>query len=87
MSDTWLQGRSLFGGLQAAVAVRAMRAVLAADPPLSASSMTWTIEMLRDSVAELSLCGYRLDAELVVMVWGPGGEPVALSRQSMVVFG
>ena len=40
---------------------------------------------------------WRLDAELTAaadgyisqstMVWGPGGEPVALSRQSMVVFG
>lgn len=61
------------------------------------SSMTWTVEMLRDSVSDLPVRGYRLDAELVaggdgytsqsVMVWGPGGEPVALSRQSMVVFG
>ncbi|HEX3597560.1 MAG TPA: thioesterase family protein [Polyangiaceae bacterium] len=65
--------------------------------PAPGSSMTWTLEMLSESVAALPLGGYRLDAELVagsggytsqsVMVWGPGGEPVALSRQSMVVFG
>lgn len=67
------------------------------DKPSAGSSMTWTLEMLRESVADLPLRGFRLDAELVaaeggytsqsVMVWGPGGEPVALSRQSMVVFG
>ena len=65
--------------------------------PAAGSSMTWTLEMLSESVSALPLDGYRLDAELVaghggytsqsVMVWGPGGEPVALSRQSMVVFG
>ena len=64
---------------------------------VSASSLTWTLEMLTDSVAALPLQGYTLDAELVaggdgytsqsVSVWGPEGEPVALSRQSMVVFG
>jgi acyl-coenzyme A thioesterase PaaI-like protein len=61
------------------------------------SSMTWTLEMLTDSVNGLPLEGYRLDAEIVagqdgytsqsVLVWGPGGKPLALSRQSMVVFG
>jgi hypothetical protein len=59
--------------------------------------MTWTLEMLTDSVSDMPLEGYRLDAEIVagldgytsqsVLVWGPGGRPVALSRQSMVVFG
>jgi hypothetical protein len=65
--------------------------------PAPGSSMSWTLEMLTESVAELPLHGYRLDAELVaasggytsqsVMIWGPHGEPIALSRQSMVVFG
>ena len=62
------------------------------------SSLTWTLEMLRDGgLAELALTGWRLDVELVAggggytsqseVVWGPGGEAVALSSQSMVVFG
>lgn len=65
--------------------------------PAPGSSMTWTLEMLTESVAALPLRDYRLDAELVaadggytsqsVTIWGPRGEPVALSRQSMVVFG
>ena len=32
--DSWLQGRSVYGGLQAALAVRAMRAMLPAPAPL-----------------------------------------------------
>src|SRR5690242_484925 len=32
--EDWLQGRTLFGGLQAALAARAMRAVTAAAAPL-----------------------------------------------------
>jgi hypothetical protein len=65
--------------------------------PAPGSSMSWTLEMLTESVADLPVRGYRLDAELVaaqggytsqsVMIWGPRGEAVALSRQSMVVFG
>jgi hypothetical protein len=61
------------------------------------STMTWTLEMLAESVSDLPLSGFRLDAELVaardgytsqsVMLWGPRGEPIAISRQSMVVFG
>jgi acyl-CoA thioesterase len=61
------------------------------------SSMAWTLEMLRDRVDDLPLAGWRLDAQMracrdgytnqSVMVWGPGGEPVALSRQCMVIFG
>lgn len=66
-----------------------------------ASSLTWTLEMLRDggngSLAALPLSGWRLDVAIQAgdggytsqseMVWGPGGEAVALSRQCMVVFG
>ncbi|HEX4334913.1 MAG TPA: thioesterase family protein [Polyangiaceae bacterium] len=65
--------------------------------PTNGSSVTWTVEMLTESVSSLPMSGYRLDAELVaagngytsqsVMVWGPDGSPVALSRQSMVIFG
>jgi hypothetical protein len=67
------------------------------DGPAPGSSLTWTLEMIRDRVDDLSLTGWRLDAELTagrdgytsqsVMVWGPGGVPVALSRQCMVIFG
>lgn len=81
-------------------------AIADAPPPLAlshldafakGSSMTWTVEMLTDSVSRLPLHGHRLDVELTaaadgytsqsVMMWGPNGEAVALSRQSMVVFG
>jgi hypothetical protein len=67
------------------------------DAPAPGSSVTWSLEMLTESTEHLAPRGFRLDATLVaagdgytsqsVMVWGPGGEPVALSRQSMVVFG
>lgn len=65
--------------------------------PAAGSTLTWMLEVLADRLAGLPLDGWRLDAELVaahdgytsqsVMVWGPGGMPVALSRQSMVIFG
>jgi acyl-CoA thioesterase len=62
------------------------------------SSLTWTLEMLRaGDVGGLGLDDWRLDVELLaadagytsqsVMVWGPDGRAVALSRQCMVVFG
>jgi acyl-CoA thioesterase len=61
------------------------------------SSVTWTIDFLRDTFADLPHGGWRLDAQVTagrdgytsqsVMIWGPGGEPVAISHQSMVVFG
>ncbi len=65
--------------------------------PAPGSSMAWTLEMLRDHFEDLPLQGWRLDVDMLaarngyinqaVMVWGPGGEPVALSRQCMVIFG
>ena len=65
--------------------------------PTPGSSLTWMIELLRDRYDDLGLDDWRIDAELIaardgytnqgVMLWGPRGEPVALSRQSMVVFG
>jgi acyl-CoA thioesterase len=67
------------------------------DTPVPGSSLTWKLEMLCDKLDDLPLQGWRLDAEMTagrdgythqsVMVWGPGGVPVALSRQCMVVFG
>ncbi|MEO8809609.1 MAG: thioesterase family protein [Rhodanobacter sp.] len=61
------------------------------------SSLSWMIEMLRDRYDDLGMDDWRVDADLLaardgytnqsVMLWGPRGEPVALSRQSMVVFG
>lgn len=67
------------------------------DAPTPGSSLTWMIELLRDRYDELGMDNWRVDAELIaardgytnqsVMLWGPRGEPVALSRQSMVVFG
>ena len=67
------------------------------EAPAPGSTLTWMIEMLADRVDDLGLDRWRIDAQLAaardgytsqsVMVWGPGGEPVAMSRQSMVVFG
>jgi hypothetical protein len=65
--------------------------------PVTGGSMTWMLELITDQLGGLSLEGWRLDAELVagrdgytsqsVMVWGPEGRPIALSHQSMFVFG
>lgn len=65
--------------------------------PSPGSSMTWLLEFVRDRFDDLPLGGWRVDAEMQaardgytsqsVMIWAPNGEPVALSRQSMVVFG
>lgn len=65
--------------------------------PAPGSTLTWMMEFLGADLAGLSLAGWRVDAQLMaagsgytsqsVMLWGPGGVPVALSRQSMVVFG
>ena len=65
--------------------------------PTPGSSLTWMIELLRDRYDDLGMDNWRVDAEIIaardgytqqsVMLWGPRGEPVALSRQSMVVFG
>ncbi len=65
--------------------------------PTPGSSLTWMLEFMADRFEHLSLEDWRVDAELVsagdgytsqsALIWGPGGVPVALSRQSMVVFG
>lgn len=64
--------------------------------PAPGSSLTWMLELFADSRG-LPLNNWRIDAQLQaaqdgytsqqVMLWGPDGQPIALSRQSMVVFG
>ena len=65
--------------------------------PAPAASLTWMLELLTDDFGAMPLEGWRVDAELMaagggytnqsLVLWGPGGVPVALGRQSMVVFG
>jgi acyl-coenzyme A thioesterase PaaI-like protein len=65
--------------------------------PVAAASLTWMLELVCEDVSSLPLEGWRLDAQMTaadrgytnqsVMLWGPGGVPVALGRQTMVVFG
>lgn len=65
--------------------------------PVAAASLTWMLELLVEDVVDLPLQGWRIDATLCaahngytnqsVVLWGPGGVPVALGRQTMVVFG
>lgn len=64
--------------------------------PAPGSSLTWMLELLTDK-RDMPCEGWRVDAQLDaaidgytsqgIVLWGPGGEPVALGRQSMVVFG
>jgi acyl-coenzyme A thioesterase PaaI-like protein len=65
--------------------------------PVAAASLTWMLELLAEDVSSLPLEGWRIDAMMTaahsgyinqsLMLWGPGGVPVALGRQTMVVFG
>lgn len=65
--------------------------------PVFGSSLTWMLEVLTESYRESPLKDWRMDAEMCAaadgythqstMIWGPDGTPVALSRQTMVVFG
>lgn len=65
--------------------------------PVPGSSLTWMLEMLTDDLSDLALAHWRIDAEMVaaadgyssqsVTLWSPKGKAIALSRQSMVVFG
>jgi len=65
--------------------------------PVAAASLTWMLEPLIEDVSSLPLDGWRLDAKMTaahsgyinqsLILWGPGGVPVALGRQTMVVFG
>ncbi len=61
------------------------------------SSMNWMLEVLDDSHVGQPLQGWRLEAEMQAavggytsqsaVIWSPAGVPVALSRQTMAVFG
>lgn len=65
--------------------------------PAFGSSMTWALDLLRERYDDLPRRGWRMDVELPsacdgytsqsAMMWGPGGEPAALSRQCMTIFG
>ena len=65
--------------------------------PASGSTLTWMFELLADRVEHMGLASWRVDAKLIaardgytsqsVMISGPDGTPVALSRQCMLVFG
>jgi hypothetical protein len=66
------------------------------DAPAAAASLNWMLELLADDVSALPLDGWRIDAHVAAAaagythqsleLWGPGGVPVALGRQTMVVF-
>jgi len=61
------------------------------------SSLTWMLELLDHGFAAQPLSGWRVASDLVAArdgytsqsttLWAPDATPVALSRQSMVVFG
>ena len=65
--------------------------------PTAGSSLTWMLEAFGDDYSTLPLAGWRVDSEMVAAqdgytsqsnrLWGPDGNLIALSRQSMVVFG
>jgi acyl-CoA thioesterase len=67
------------------------------ETPAPGSSLTWTLELLRDTFDGLPLDGWVVHAELTAardgytnqsaFVCAPDGSVAALSRQSMVVFG
>lgn len=61
-----------------------------------AASLNWMLELLTDDVSAMPLDGWRMDAHVraardgythqSLELWGPGGVPVALGRQTMAVF-
>ncbi len=65
--------------------------------PAPGSSVTWTLEMLVDRFDDMPLEGWQVQAEVRAghsgftsqpsTIFAPGGRAVALSQQSMVVFG
>ena len=65
--------------------------------PAPGSSLTWMLELLSDTLTGFPVEGFRVDSEMLAgrdgytsqssMIWGPKGQPIALSRQAMVVFG
>ena len=69
----------------------------ALSAPAAGSTLTWMLELLIDRVDQLPSTGLRVEAEMIaardgytnqsVRLFGPAGEPVALSHQTMLVFG
>src|SRR5687768_16230957 len=67
------------------------------ETPVAAASLNWMLELVAEDVASMPLDGWHIDAQMVaagggyinqsLTLWGPGGVPVALGRQTMVVFG
>ena len=65
--------------------------------PVAGSTLTWMLELLIDRFDLLPTSGLRIEAEMIaardgytnqaVRLFGPAGEPVALSHQTMLVFG
>lgn len=65
--------------------------------PAPGSSLTWMLELFGHGHVSMPLAGWRVASEMVAAedgytsqsnrLWGPDGSLVALSRQSMVVFG
>ena len=65
--------------------------------PVPGASMTWMLEMLIDDLAGWPLDGWRADTRMLAAaggytsqattIYAPDGTAVALSQQSMVVFG
>jgi hypothetical protein len=65
--------------------------------PAPGSTLTWMLELLVDRMPPVPLHGFRVDAELVaardgytdqsVIIYAPDGTALALSHQSMLVFG
>jgi len=52
VGDDWMQGRSAFGGVQAAIALAAMRTLVPADMPLRTLQMTFIAPVAGDVVAQ-----------------------------------
>lgn len=65
--------------------------------PAAASSLTWTLELLRDDHERSATAPWLMDAQVsaardgylnqTATLWDPQGRAVALSRQTVVVFG
>ena len=63
---------------------------------VAAASLNWMLEVIAEDVSAMPLDGWRIDAHLTAAaggythqsleLWGPGGVPVALGRQTMAVF-
>lgn len=65
--------------------------------PAFGSTLSWMLELLAETADDLPLAGWRLDSTLVSArdgytnqastLWSPHGQPMALSRQCMLIFG